>query len=60
MARKLLTGIGSGQAGLMLAARLKQLNVDALLIDRMARIGDNWRKRYHQLVLHDPVWYDHL
>lgn len=23
-------------------------------------MGDNWRKRYRQLVLHDPVWYDHL
>jgi len=23
-------------------------------------VGDNWRKRYKQLVLHDPVWYDHL
>jgi cation diffusion facilitator CzcD-associated flavoprotein CzcO len=44
----------------MLAARLKLLGVDALLIDQNARIGDNWRKRYHQLVLHDPVWYDHL
>lgn len=56
----LLTVSGSGQAGLTLAARLKQLGVDTLLIDQNARIGDNWRKRYHQLVLHDPVWYDHL
>ena len=36
------------------------LGVDALLIDRNDRIGDNWRNRYHQLVLHDPVWFDHL
>jgi hypothetical protein len=36
------------------------LNVDTLVIDREDRIGDSWRRRYHQLVLHDPVWYDHL
>ena len=23
-------------------------------------MGDGWRKRYHSLVLHDPVWADHL
>ena len=36
------------------------LGIEALMIDQNERIGDNWRKRYHQLVLHDPVWYDHL
>ena len=36
------------------------LGVNALLIDQNDRVGDNWRKRYHQLVLHDPIWYDHL
>lgn len=36
------------------------LNVDTLIIDQEDRIGDSWRRRYHQLVLHDPVWYDHL
>jgi cation diffusion facilitator CzcD-associated flavoprotein CzcO len=36
------------------------LGVECLLIDQNERIGDNWRKRYHQLVLHDPVWYDHM
>lgn len=30
------------------------------MIDQNERVGDNWRKRYHQLVLHDPVWYDHM
>ena len=48
---------GAGQGGLTLAARLKQLGVEALIIDRNARVGDNWRNRYHQLVLHDSVWY---
>lgn len=40
-----------------MAARLKQLGVPTLIVDRNARIGDNWRNRYHQLVLHDSVWY---
>ncbi|KAL3446397.1 hypothetical protein BJX65DRAFT_318847 [Aspergillus insuetus] len=52
--------IGAGQGGLTAAARLKMLNVDALVIDQNDRIGDNWRQRYRQLVLHDPVWYDHM
>ncbi|KAI3333506.1 hypothetical protein F4824DRAFT_490876 [Ustulina deusta] len=52
--------IGAGQAGLTVAARLKMLGIDTLVIDQNERVGDNWRKRYHQLVLHDPVWYDHM
>lgn len=36
------------------------LNVNALAIDKNERVGDNWRNRYHQLVLHDPIWYDHM
>ncbi|PYH40476.1 flavin-containing monooxygenase [Aspergillus saccharolyticus JOP 1030-1] len=52
--------IGAGQAGLSVAARLKMLNIDSLIIDEADRVGDNWRRRYHQLVLHDPVWMDHL
>ncbi|GJN72375.1 hypothetical protein PLICBS_006448 [Purpureocillium lilacinum] len=52
--------VGAGQAGLTAAARLQVLGVRALLIDKNERVGDNWRKRYRQLVLHDPVWYDHL
>ncbi|PTB70218.1 FAD/NAD(P)-binding domain-containing protein [Trichoderma citrinoviride] len=52
--------IGAGQSGLTAAARLKMIGVDALIVDRHARVGDSWRKRYDQLVLHDPVWYDHM
>ncbi|KAL2827370.1 hypothetical protein BDW59DRAFT_160333 [Aspergillus cavernicola] len=52
--------IGAGQSGLSIAARLKMLGVPALVIDSENRIGDNWRRRYHQLVLHDPVWFDHM
>jgi putative flavoprotein involved in K+ transport len=52
--------VGSGQGGLALAARLKQLAVPTLVIDRHPRPGDAWRRRYKSLCLHDPVWYDHL
>ena len=51
---------GAGQAGLTIAARLKMIGVNALIVDQNDRVGDNWRKRYKQLVLHDPVWYDHM
>ena len=52
--------IGGGQSGLCIAARLKQLNVDTLIVDREERIGDNWRKRYHALTLHNQVQVNHL
>jgi cation diffusion facilitator CzcD-associated flavoprotein CzcO len=52
--------VGGGQAGLSIAARLAQLDVDTLIVDREARIGDNWRKRYHALVLHNQVHVNHL
>ena len=52
--------IGAGQGGLTLAARLGQLGVDTLVVERNPRVGDNWRNRYRSLVLHDPVWYDHM
>ncbi|MGH6764609.1 MAG: flavin-containing monooxygenase, partial [Bradyrhizobium sp.] len=52
--------IGGGQAGLCIAARLRQLQVDTLIVDRAARIGDNWRQRYHALTLHNQVQVNHL
>jgi len=52
--------IGGGQSGLSIAARLKQLQVDTLIVDRGLRIGDNWRKRYHALTLHNQVQVNHL
>lgn len=52
--------VGGGQAGLATAARLTQLGVDALIIDKHERIGDNWRKRYHALTLHNQVQVNHL
>lgn len=52
--------VGGGQGGIGLGARLKQMGVSTLIIDRHACPGDAWRKRYKSLCLHDPVWYDHL
>ncbi|RVT97687.1 NAD(P)/FAD-dependent oxidoreductase [Rhodovarius crocodyli] len=52
--------VGAGQAGLAIAARLSQLGLDTLIIDRQARIGDNWRKRYHSLTLHNEVHVNHM
>jgi hypothetical protein len=52
--------VGGGQAGLSIAARLTQLQVDTLIVDREPRIGDNWRKRYHALTLHNQVQVNHL
>jgi cation diffusion facilitator CzcD-associated flavoprotein CzcO len=52
--------VGGGQAGLAVAARLSQLGLDTLIVDRERRIGDNWRKRYHALVLHNQVNVNHL
>lgn len=52
--------IGGGQGGIALGARLRQLGVPAIVVDKHERPGDQWRKRYKSLCLHDPVWYDHL
>ncbi len=52
--------VGGGQGGIALGARLRQLRVPTIIIERNERPGDSWRKRYKSLCLHDPVWYDHL
>ena len=52
--------IGGGQGGIGLGARLRQLGVPTIIVEKNDRPGDSWRKRYKSLCLHDPVWYDHL
>ena len=52
--------LGGGQGGIALGARLRQLGVPTIIIEKNARAGDSWRNRYKSLCLHDPVWYDHL
>jgi cation diffusion facilitator CzcD-associated flavoprotein CzcO len=38
----------------MLAARFQQLGLLTLVIEKDARIGDEWRRRYRTLALHTP------
>lgn len=52
--------LGAGQSGLMLAARLRQMGVDALVVDRIARVGDNWRTRYNNLTIHNEITANHF
>jgi putative flavoprotein involved in K+ transport len=52
--------VGGGQGGIALGARLRQLGVPTIIVERNERPGDSWRKRYKSLCLHDPVWYDHM
>ncbi|PMD40415.1 putative flavin-containing monooxygenase YUCCA3 [Hyaloscypha variabilis F] len=52
--------VGAGQSGLNVGARLQNMGVSCLLVDRNDRVGDNWRNRYRTLVTHDPVQYTHM
>lgn len=52
--------VGGGHAGITAAVELRQLGLDALIVDTMKRIGDNWRLRYHSLKLHNVTAVNHL
>ena len=52
--------VGGAQAGLAVAARLNQLGVDTLVVEKWPRIGDSWRRRYHSLALHNSIHINHL
>ncbi|TXT08771.1 hypothetical protein VHUM_02899 [Vanrija humicola] len=52
--------LGAGHNGLATAAMLNSFGVTSLCIDKFERIGDNWRKRYASLSLHDPVYTNHM
>jgi len=52
--------VGAGHSGLMLAARFRQMGVDALVIERTPRVGDGWRNRYKNLTLHNEVTANHF
>ena len=45
--------VGAGQGGLCVAAGLRLMGADVLTIERNGRVGDNWRNRYHSLILHN-------
>jgi cation diffusion facilitator CzcD-associated flavoprotein CzcO len=48
--------IGTGHAGLAVAARLGRMGIDTLMLESLPRVGDNWRNRYKSLYLHNEVW----
>lgn len=52
--------VGGGHGGITAAARLGQLGIDTLVVDKMKRVGDNWRLRYHGLKLHNTLHSNHL
>jgi putative flavoprotein involved in K+ transport len=52
--------IGAGQAGLALGFHLKKTPFRFQLVERNARVGDSWRKRYASLVLFTPRAYSAL
>jgi hypothetical protein len=49
--------VGGGQAGLAMIARCKSFGLRACLLDKNARIGDNWRKRYDRVKFHTVKHY---
>jgi len=52
--------VGGAQAGLSIAARLNQIGVDTLVVEKWPRIGDSWRERYHSLALHNSIHVNNL
>ncbi|KAJ0335740.1 hypothetical protein COL922a_008812 [Colletotrichum nupharicola] len=44
--------IGGGNAEVILAGRLKALNVDYAVVDQNKQVGDNWRLRYDCMRFH--------
>jgi putative flavoprotein involved in K+ transport len=52
--------VGAGHCGLSLAARLKQLDVPTVVIDKRKRPSDTWRDRHDGLSLHSPSWFDRM
>ncbi|MCC8958140.1 NAD(P)/FAD-dependent oxidoreductase [Bradyrhizobium sp. Pear77] len=47
--------VGGGHAGIAAAVECKRIGLDALIVDRQQRIGDNWRLRYRGLKLHNKT-----
>lgn len=52
--------VGGGHNGLALAARLRMLGVESLVVERLPRVGDVWRRRYSALALHNEIELNHL
>jgi putative flavoprotein involved in K+ transport len=52
--------VGGGHNGLLVAAHLRLLGVDALVVERLPKVGDVWRKRYNALALHNQIALNHM
>ena len=52
--------IGAGQAGLSTGYHLQRISRPFLIVDRNARLGDNWRAHYDSLRLYTPAKYSSL
>ncbi|PYH81593.1 putative flavin-containing monooxygenase [Aspergillus uvarum CBS 121591] len=52
--------VGAEHSGLGTAGRLKALGVSCVVIERNARVGDSWRRRYNSLRLHTIRNWSHL
>jgi putative flavoprotein involved in K+ transport len=46
--------VGAGQCGLSVAARLENLGISTLVLERSGAIGDSWRYRYESLETNTP------
>ncbi|KAJ7045048.1 hypothetical protein C8F04DRAFT_1249492 [Mycena alexandri] len=44
--------VGGGHAGLSISAYLKSLNINFVMVEKQAAIGDSWGKRYNSTTLH--------
>ncbi|OHE97143.1 hypothetical protein CORC01_07584 [Colletotrichum orchidophilum] len=47
--------IGGGNSAVSVAARLKALGVESVMLDRNPTPGDNWALRYHAMKFHIPT-----
>ncbi|KAL2878300.1 hypothetical protein SGCOL_006269 [Colletotrichum sp. CLE4] len=47
--------IGGGNSAVTVAARLKALGVESVMLDRNPTPGDNWALRYHAMKFHIPT-----
>jgi indole-3-pyruvate monooxygenase len=52
--------IGAGPAGLAVGGALRQLGLDAILLEREATVGSSWRRHYERLHLHTMKEYTAL
>ncbi len=52
--------IGAGPAGLAVAGRLRQANLEFMVIEKSDRVGDAWHHHYDRLHLHTVKQLSHL